>query len=376
MRFARPVANRILASGLTFGLVFAALLSTGVVRADTITKPYFKTFGSDVFIGGAFNADISNSNCTNNYQSPASTSPSDPDAGGIFALARDSGSGYVGASGQYGVFGLGDIQGDSSGNGFYSGSAQGASVGHSYSTFANTSSSSWGGSFEGNVPQSNCIPDYYDKLSTYTSVSNWNQNNATPSDDVYKATAPTGSPYTLINQDISVRNGRSVTIYVNGNVYINHNIIYSLNTVDDVPKFALVVKGSIFIDAGVTQLDGLYIAQPAGTDLSADDGDIWTCHGSTNDQVLYNNPALISECDKKLTVNGALIAKQVNLTRDQGDIGSASTAEDGLSVAQGSNNIAEVINYMPTMIMGGPFFNPETVNNYKVESLISLPPVF
>ncbi|HVX58599.1 MAG TPA: hypothetical protein VG964_02585 [Candidatus Saccharimonadales bacterium] len=372
LRFAD--ANRILASGLSFGLVFTILLSTGVVRADTVTKSYFKAFGSDVFIGGAFDADASNSNCTANYQYATGA---DPDAGGIFAFAKDSGGKAAGgASSQYGAFALGDIQGDASGNGFYSGGAQAGSVSHSYSTFANTSASSWGGSFEGNVPQSSCIPDYYDKLSSYTSVSSWNQGDSTPPDGVFKATAPVGNPYTLINQDVNIRNGRSVTVYVNGNVYINHNITYTLNTVDDVPKFALVVKGSIYIDPAVSELDGLYIAQPAGTDLTADDGDIWTCHGANSDQVLYSYPAFIAACASKLTVNGSLVAKQVNLTRDNGNISSATTSEDALSAAQGSNNIGEVINYMPTMVIGGPFFNPETVNNYKVESLISLPPVF
>jgi len=366
--------NRLLASMMCFGLILATLASTGVVRADTVTKPYFKTFGSDVFTGGGFDSDPSNSNCSANYQYATAA---DPNAGGIFSFAKDNGGKAAGgASSQYGALALGDIQGDSSGNGFYSGGAQAGAVSHSYSTFANTSGTSWGGSFEGNVPQSSCIPDYYDKLSTYTSVSNWNQGSATPPDGVYKASAPLGSPYTLINQDINIQNGRSVTIYVNGNVYITHNITYTLNSVDDVPKFALVVKGSIYVDAGVTQLDGLYIAQPAGTDITADDGIIWTCHGASSDQVLYSYPAFIAACKNKLTINGALIGRQVNLTRDQGNVASASTAEDSLSTAQGSNNISEVINYMPTMIMGGPFFNPETVNNYKVESLVSLPPVF
>lgn len=365
--------NRILASSLAFGFVFMTLLSVGTVRADTMTKPYFKVFGSDVFIGGGFNQGNTGSNCTTNYQYGGG---GDPNSGGIFSFARDSGGkGAGGSSSQYGAFATGQIQGDSSGNGFYSGGAQGGAVSHSYSTFANTSASNWGGSFDGSISQSDCIPDYYARLSTYKTVGNWDATDGTPANGVFKATA-SGGPYTLVTKNTTINSGRSVTVYVDGNVYIDHNITYNLDNVDNVPKFAVVAKGSIYIDPGVTQLDGVFIAQPATADMSADDGDIWTCHGASSNQVLYSYPAFISACANKLVINGALIAKQVNLTRINGNLAGSNNNEDSLNNAKSSGNIAEVINFTPEMVIGGPFFNPPTVTNFKVQSLIGLPPIF
>ena len=78
-----------------------------------------------------------------------------------------------------------------------------------------------------------------------------------------------------------------------------------------------------------------------------------------------------SACRTKLTLNGAVVAKQVNLLRSNGDVASATAGE-----ASSSGNIAEVFNFTPEMVIGGGFFNSAAVNQYKIESLISLPPVF
>lgn len=373
MRALYQPISRLLFSGLACAFSMAVILSAGVARADTVTKPYFKAFGGDVFTGGAFNQGTGGDNCSTNYQYAGG---GDPNAGGIFAFARDSGGKAAGgASSQHGAFALGDIQGNSSGFGFYSGGAQAGSVSRSYSTFANTSTTSWGGSFEGSVPQSSCIPDYYDlKKPSSTNALGGGGLPAQPASGSYSAS---GSPYHLDDAGaVNIKPGVDVTIYVDGSVYIKNNITYTLDSVDNVPKFALIVKGSIYIDNNVSELDGVYIAQPTTNDMSSDDGDIWTCHGTSSTQVLYNNPALIAPCASKLTVNGALIAKQVNFTRDNGNVTSANTSEDSLSGANSSDNIGEVINYSPSMIIGGPFFNPKTVTNFKVESLVSLPPAF
>jgi hypothetical protein len=57
----------------------------------------------------------------------------------------------------------------------------------------------------------------------------------------------------------------------------------------------------------------------------------------------------------------------VNFVRVNGDINSSPPV------------IAEVINYTPDMVVGGPFFTPTPAGgstSLKVQSLISLPPVF
>src|SRR5207253_9834462 len=98
-------------------------------------------------------------------------------------------------------------------------------------------------------------------------------------------------------------------------------------------------------------------AQPDPSDpnpLSDDTGVIWTCHdGTANVAPQYT---YIAGCIKSLKVNGAFIAKQINLLRVNGDVAPAKTNEDGYRNALSSSNIAEVFNFSPDMVIGGPFF--------------------
>jgi len=374
---------------LTGALLILAPASS--VLAGNPAKPYLKAFGADVMSGGWY---ASGNSCStdpsSNYQGPGFSSPGNPADnrnGGLLTYAnKQDGGGNAtgGASSQYGAFATGLIEGsDSSLFGFYSDGAQSANGPTSkiMLSFANSDSSGapWGGLFEGSVPQSNCIPDYYGKKPS-TAVATANLEAAiTAGSNAYTINSGAGSVFNLTNANDQIPAGAHITIYVNGNVYIGNNITYGLDTANDIPKFALVVQGSLYIGPGVTQLDGLYIAQPAtntSSTVGADDGDIWTCHDNTTNQVVYSFPTFVANCSKKLTINGALIGKQVNFMRVNGDAATASTSEDNLNNAASSNNIGEVINYTPEMVMGGAFFNQPTSGNLPIDSLISLPPVF
>jgi hypothetical protein len=194
-----------------------------------------------------------------------------------------------------------------------------------------------------------------------------------------------GTPYAVTGTgggaDVAIAAGKSITIYVEGNAYIDRNIVYQLNTATDVPKFSIVAKGSIYIDPAVSRLDGVYVAQIDPSDPSPvnnDTGVIWTCHPNNTNPVLYTYPTV--NCRNKLTLrNGAFIAKQINLMRVNGDVAAANTGEDALGTAFSSMNIAEVINFSPAMVVGGPYFNTSagaTSSQLKTDSIISLPPVF
>jgi len=360
------------------------------------SKAYFKSFGADVMSGGWF---VSNGSCdtstTSNYQDPSFSNASigyaaDNRTGGILTYAQyNIANNYStgGASSQYAAFANGSIEGSTPSTnswGFYSAGAQAAS-GNTLKTaltFANTgiTSAYWGGQYEGGVRQGNCIPDYYSKVPTNPPPPGLSSCSGTlcssTASGTYSASAGAGTTFSLTNGAVNVAAGTKITIYVNGDVYIGDNITYTLDKENDVPKFALVVKGSIYIGSGVSQLDGLYIAQPADTTAQAvqkDDGDIWTCHPNSVNTLLYTD---VGQCTNKLTINGALIAKQVNFTRTKGDVGSASTSEDTLPGAQSSSNIGEVINYTPAMEIGGPFFNQSPPTSLPIDSLISLPPIF
>jgi hypothetical protein len=416
--------------GLSVLLISALLVlsSGGIVHADTTTKPYLKTFGSDVMSGGWFN---DGTNCatgsSSNYQDPnfaAPGFPANPLDGGILTYAKQaSGNSAGGASSQYGAFSLGAIDDNSgaAGYGFYSAGAR-AAAGTSAKalSFANSGAIypfggpfSLGGVFEGTVRQSSCVPDYYSKMpANTTNTGNLSAAVARGSDN-YSASPPAGKNFNLtagVTTTISAGPpAQRITIYVNGNVYIDSNITYdSKSTVSSVPKFALIVKGSIYIDKSVTQLDGMYVAQPvpkcdasglpAGCNsdplynpVSADSGIIWTCHPNNSAKLDYTYPP---NCSSPLVVNGALIAKQVNFLRVGGTTVStnsdvtttASTSEDRFDTVNTCStfpytncHVSEVVNYTPAMIMGGNFFSAAssgTGTGLPVDSIVSLPPVF
>lgn len=393
-------------------LVAALLLFSfsGIAYADFPTnRPYIKNFGGDVMAGGwyANGANCStdptiyqNQNFANSNLTPPL--PIDKRTGGILAYANQSGgNARGGSSSQYGAFAFGTIDSNNAtpGYGFYS--AANVNPGQNVSTlsFANYNSlyfpPDWGGVFEGSVPQSHCIPDYYSKLPTKSvvdissqsqplsyAISQSNLNGTTD----FKATAPApNTPLDLTSGIAStIPAGKRITIYVSGDVYIDSNITYDSGAdVDHVPKFALIVKGSIYIDKTVNELDGMYSAQPAdnsANSIGKDDGIIWTCHPNNTDILPYTYPP---KCTSPLVIKGAFIAKQISFYRVNGDIASASTSDDNLGTINnclsGGCNVSEIVNYTPAMIMGGDFFTsdkPGGPNGLPIDSIVSLPPLF
>lgn len=351
-------------SALVLG-VFYLFLSSGLALADT--RPYFRAYGSDTFAGGWFNSGASScSPAASTFQAPTYLGLTNLYKGGVMAYGKSNGSG---AGSQFGAQALGLIEGNSdvvNPYGFTSGSN-----GYNKLSFANLSSLSvtnfWGGFWEGSDAHqaSHCLPDYFG--TKQNSPKPWSGNLSAAASGQY---ITTGLSLNTIPDAVSA--GKNITLFVNGNVYIGGNITYAGGyTADNVPKFALVVRGNIFIDPAVSRLDGLYIAQPDTTSAAtiSNSGIIWTCHANAADPPTA--AYVSSACRTKLTFNGAVIAKQVNLLRVNGDVASAAAGE-----GSGSGNIAEVFNYTPEMVIGGGFFNSPVGNKYKIESLISLPPVF
>lgn len=175
--------------------------------------------------------------------------------------------------------------------------------------------------------------------------------------------APAGTLPTQIGD------GQQIRIYATGNVYIARNIAYqngSWPKVDQIPVFELVVTGgNIYIDSSVTQLDGIYVAEPSGAtggqiiDCATNAGGIWKQVDPT-----VNN--FYSTCNKKLTINGAFVAKQTLFGRTNGSLGQA-TAGDNLS----SNHDAEVFNYTPEIWLPRGATTP--TDTY--DAITALPPI-
>lgn len=379
-------------------------------------RPYFKTYGADVMSGGWFyhgNTCNTSLNPIDNPNPPPNSLPAnyqdgrgsvDRITGGIMAYTRSTPSGghfnaAGGSSSQFAAYVLGVVDGNNASNyGFYSNGAGGGPV--TGRTFANSvavvTPTQWGGLFQDDQPdgsrQTYCIPDYFSKKPTnYNAIPTGGRLTTGTGSGVYYVDG-TSAPYLLNDNNVALNpnpaSDLSITVYVNGDVYIGGNITYedthALANINRLPKFAVVAKGSIYIGPNVTNLYGFYIAQPDQSNINAvtdDDGVIWTCHDNTTALPLYTWPAEIAggieRCSRKLTITGALVAKQVNFLRINGDVGSANLAEDPLG-GMGSGNIAEVINYHPAMPLDGPFFTVTTSGSIrnKIDSIISLPPVF
>ena len=246
----------------------ALILSLGLVSAvaQAQTRPYIKAFGADVLAGGWFNNGTAFCNqppSVDNYQDPIQTG--DSHAGGIIAYTKTetsppnpppNGRPTGGSSGQFGVLALGIIEGTfGSGNGFNSNGASSGGNGSDYTSFANdVSGLDFGGEFQGSINQGHCIPDYFVTKGSATAL------NALP--DISTAqgkfiqTAPGPSPIVVNNTADTILPGNVLTLFVDGDAYIGANIEYSSGSnVTHVPKFALVVRGSIFIDGLVSRLD-------------------------------------------------------------------------------------------------------------------------
>jgi hypothetical protein len=131
------------------------------------------------------------------------------------------------------------------------------------------------------------------------------------------------------------------------------------------PLFYLVVKGGdIYIDRGVSQLDGIYIAEP---DSNGRGGHIYTCAGpdpaNPGSDIPYDTSSTdlfsASTCQNPLTVNGAFVAKDTYFWRSNGSY----YKQDGA---------AETFNYVPMLWLANPY-DPTADSGFN--SLSNLPPV-
>jgi len=201
--------------------------------------------------------------------------------------------------------------------------------------------------------------------------------------------------------DIIIPRSKHFTLYVNGDLQIDKNICYvgptcgsvfNYNNIEEMPYFTVIVKGSIFIDKDVTQLDGLYIAldNPViGQDTTYKPGTIYTC---TKDfkapqESGFDAAAVITNCNKRLQINGAVIAQNAvefwrikNSLRDskKGDQSSIVTSNTTCTLGSspgGTNCAAEEVNFIPELILGTPAFSG-TNSGLDLDSFTGLPPIF
>ena len=301
-------------------------------------KPYLKIYGNDVRAGGGFGGSgCSAINPTASIQTFDKTTP-----------INQTSSTWSGASSQFAASALGEI------NQFYTAGLRDPTGPTNLprsgidATFGNIKTPAGAGVNNKVTPNasgfsgiSNCITDFF-SLGTNPIVGN----------------LPIG-PATIAQ-------GQHQAYFFKGDVTIIGNIVYQNSgsgwgaALTDIPSLYVIVQGNIFIDKDVTELDGVYVAQPApGTRTG---GEIVTCGTIT---------VTPSDCSKKLTINGAFIARQVRFKRTNGDLATGISNEPS-----SSPNIAETFNFSPEVFLSplAPSLQ-RSAPHQRYDYITSLPPV-
>ncbi len=193
--------------------------------------------------------------------------------------------------------------------------------------------------------------------------------------------------------------GKNTALYVNGDVRISNNIVYTDNwtwtpTGNNIPSFSLIaVGGNIYIDPGVSNLDGLYIAEKNG----GRGGNIYDCSDAPDGQPFRPMPGtsagggdIFDGCQQQLTVHGSFVASnQVNLMRSFGSLrnsiapnGPNETPSSGarscsVGVATASKPVCagEVFDFSPEMYLSNLNLTPTNNGALEYDTFTSLPPV-
>ena len=143
-----------------------------------------------------------------------------------------------------------------------------------------------------------------------------------------------------------------------------------------------MVKGDIFIQENVRQLDGVYVAQTKNIDGSGGGGNIYTCaNGTTN---TYADNVKASTCNKQLVVNGVFIGNKMHFDRTFGSLRDAANdiPFSGLRDCSNGNGkgdtcAAEVFNFNPSLFLANSP-KPDIDSEEKAEQVpfsTSLPPL-
>ena len=140
------------------------------------------------------------------------------------------------------------------------------------------------------------------------------------------------------------------TKVINGNAYIPANVTYPSGSfgLASMPAFKLVVHGDIYINSGVTQLDGIYMAT----------GTIYTCTQGNTKPTTANFMDTPGSClSGSLKINGSLIAPNIKFLRVSGSLNTPA---------------AESITYDPVTWLQA--LTPSATDQ-KIDAYTTLPPI-
>lgn len=351
----------------------------GTIKANAIdvsAKPYVRFYGNDVIAGGA-------------YGSTCSVSSGAQASGyGIFTGAQNHTT-YKGTASELAVFASGQI------GGVLPGSQKPTRTAVAELSFANQSLGSTviSGSppFGGNFADVLCADDYWgQKPPNSDMIALPTQPAASPNPAARKVdinSLANGRYYYSgelhIFADNPVAAGKRVTIYNEGNTVLGRagisplgfKIAYDTTTqwanIDQIPLIKVITLGNIYVDDGITQADGMFVAVPNPSVPNT--GEIHTCSqfdfGVDLTKPTLNQAIIASRCQKKLIVNGAFIAKRVYMLRMNGNITSAVPGPEAYTSA----NIAEVFRFSPELYLA-LLSEGKGQNDGVFDAILSLPP--
>ncbi|MCL2037872.1 hypothetical protein FWG95_02620 [Candidatus Saccharibacteria bacterium] len=146
-------------------------------------------------------------------------------------------------------------------------------------------------------------------------------------------------------KDTSTPKGNHLTIYVEGNVLINGNIVFqgpSYTNLSEIPSLTIYATDNIEIAPGVTQIDGTLVAGKA----------VHTCNTNRDSTFgphlgLNNSPG---GCNQQLTINGAIVSKDSPHFRRTFGGGTSTTITD-IANTNAPRAPAEIVNYTPNLFL-------------------------
>lgn len=349
--------------------------------------PYFSVYGASVRAGGDFQPSCQTGSGT---------------TGGTIASWYDNQTAYAGASTFFSAIALGQI------TGFGSAQSRGGPPNSRPAglTFANS------GPGSGNVTTSALLPQLGGNVGgnhCFYSPTAPNPGTASDIPDPPSAAnigiAPLDNGAHSYNSSVSgnltltggtIASGNNLALYVTGDVYITPGatggIVYSgttggwainANNMSNIPSFVLVVTGgNIYIDPGVTELDGTYVAEKNG---SGNGGTIYTCgiDSGGGNFVPYAKIGIYSKCNNQLTVYGSFVADQINLMRSYGTLSQANSNDSPNSALKSCSNgpsqspvcAAEMFDFSPELYLSSPAIEPPNNGAKYFDAATNLPPV-
>lgn len=345
---ATPGGGRVDFNGNVISISQAMVETEPPICTAIVNRPYLAVYGNDIFAGGGYGDP-----CNNNGRIQTFTS-----------------SGYMGSGVQFAASALGEI------TGFNSARLRSSSpLPPDGLTIANIND---GGRVE---VSRHCMHDYYSGLEAGEPATIIGNSEITGFSDSGKYSSEGDLVIGGHNVPVNLPLGRKVALYVDGNVTIRSNIEYAPDStwtnLASIPSFYLIVKGDIYVEPGVTRLDGMYIMQPKdNTAPPAVTGTMVTCANPnpSNPSVRRFTPAeRFSNCQNKLTINGGIQAARVYFDR----VGLYSIRDaDADELRPGASKAAEVINFSPEMYLSSPQITRDSQSGGSDNSsLRSLPPV-